>query len=346
MKFDVAIDVSTLHEIAGSAQGAEALGFDGLWTSETTHDPFLQLVLAAEHTATIQLGTAIAVAFARSPMHTAYVAWDLARYSQGRFLLGLGTQIRPHIERRFAMPWSQPARRMREYIQALRHIWDVWQNGGKLNFRGEFYKLTLMSPFFNPGPIEHPDIPIYIAGVNQKLCELAGELCDGFHVHPFHTRRYLQERIRPWVAAGAQKANRPVDAVTFSSSVFGIIGDTAEEQATTREYVRRQISFYASTPSYRPVFALHGWEETSEQLGRLAARQRWDEMPGLITDEMLEAIAVSGTWDEIGSRLRQRYQGLLDRISLYLPYVPGENDERWRRALQGFRASAPGASKV
>jgi len=340
MKFDAILDADTPQQMHAIASAAEGIGFDCLWVPETRHDPFLQLALAADYTSNIDLGTAIAVAFARSPMHMANVAWDMARYSQGRFILGLGTQIKPHIERRFAMPWSQPAARLREYILALRHIWDVWQNGGRLNFRGDFYKMTLMSPFFNPGPIDHHSIPIYIAGVNRRLCELAGELCDGFHVHPFHTPQYLTECIRPWVADGAEKAGRTIDQVEFSTTVFAVVGDSEAERDQNREAVRQQISFYASTPSYQPVLALHGWETLSEPLGRLAIRQRWEEMPALITDDMVETFAVQGTWSEIGQRIRERYSGHLDRATLYLPFIPGERDAQWRCALAGLRNNA------
>jgi probable F420-dependent oxidoreductase len=344
MKLDAILQADTSQQVVAVASAAEGLGFDCLWASETNHDPFLQLVLAADYTSSIQLGTAIAVAFARSPMHTAYVAWDMARYSQGRFILGLGTQIQAHIERRFAMPWGHPTARLREYILTLRHIWDVWQNGSHLNFRGEFYKLTLMAPFFNPGPIAHPVIPIYIAGVNQKLCELAGELADGFHVHPFHSEAYLRERIRPWVAAGAATAGRTLADVEFSTTVFAVVGDTEAERAAAREAVRQQISFYASTPSYRPVLEQHGWGELSDQLGRLALRQRWQEMPGLVTDEMVAAFAVEGAWAEIGQRIHERYHGLLDRVALYLPFVPGAGDESWRQVLRSVhRAGKPSA---
>ncbi|HID33789.1 MAG TPA: TIGR03617 family F420-dependent LLM class oxidoreductase, partial [Anaerolineae bacterium] len=292
MKFDVVLDVDTLSQIRETSRAAEALGFDGIWAPETRHDPFPQLALVAEHTQRVELGPAIAVAFARSPMHMAYVAWDLARYSEGRFILGLGTQIKPHIERRFAMPWSKPAARLREYILALKHIWQGWQNNEQLNFRGEFYKMTLMSPFFNPGPIENPNIPIYIAGVNQRLCELAGELCDGFHVHPFHTVDYLRERIRPWVAAGAEKAGRRVEDVVFSTTVFAIVGDTEQDRARRREEVRQQIAFYASTPSYRPVLEQRGWGEIGDRLGKLAVRKEWAAMPALISDAMVDAFAI------------------------------------------------------
>ncbi len=337
MKFDIVLDADTLEQIRETSRAAEALGFDGIWTPETRHDPFPQLALVAEHTQSIEFGTAIAVAFARSPMHMAYVAWDMARYGDGRFILGLGTQIKPHIERRFAMPWSKPAARLREYILALRHIWHGWQNNERLNFRGEFYKMTLMSPFFNPGPIPHPDIPIYIAGVNRRLCELAGELCDGFHVHPFHTVDYLRERIRPWVAAGAAKAGRRVEDVVFSTTVFAIVGDTEKERAQRRQEVRMQIAFYASTPSYRPVLEQHGWGEIGDRLGKLAVRKEWAAMPALISDEMVDTFAITGAWDEIGPAIQARYGDLLQRATLYVPFRPGENDEGWRRFLASVR---------
>lgn len=339
MKFDIVLDADTISQIRETSRAAEALGFDGIWAPETRHDPFPQLALVAEHTHRIELGTAIAVAFARSPMHTAYVAWDMARYSHGRFILGLGTQIKPHIERRFAMPWSKPAARLREYILALKHIWQGWQNNERLNFRGEFYKMTLMSPFFSPGPIEQPNIPIYIAGVNRRLCELAGELCDGFHVHPFHTVDYLRERIRPWVAAGAEKTGRRLDDIVFSTTVFAIVGDSKAERAQRREEVRQQIAFYASTPSYRPVLEQHGWGEIGDRLGRLAARKAWADMPALISDDMVDVFAVTGTWSEIALAIQARYGDMLQRATLYTPFRPGENDDGWRRFLASAHQS-------
>lgn len=332
MKLDAAvpIDAHPLPLIAHLAQAAEELGFAGLWTPETGHDAFLPLVLAAEHTRRITLGTAVAIAFPRSPMVTAQIAWDLAAYAQGRFILGLGTQIRAHIERRFGMPWGAPLARLREYIQALRAIWDCWQNGTQLDFRGQFYQHTLMTPFFSPGPIVHPDIPIYIAGVNTGLAQLAGELGDGFHVHPLNSVKYIQEIVKPNIAIGAERANRSPDAVTLAGSVFVISGHNEVATEALRASVRQQIAFYASTPTYRAILACHGWEHVGEKLSRLAATRRWAEMPALISDEMLHTFAVEASPAQLGSALRERYAGLLDRIALYMPFQPGEDDETWR----------------
>lgn len=320
MKIDTGFGVGnpgTLDDIVARTQRAEAAGFDALWSSETQHDPFLPLVLAAEHTQRIQLGTGIAVAFARSPTTLAHLAWDLQKLSGGRFILGLGTQVKAHVERRLGMPWDRPAARLREYILAIRALWQCWQTGEKLNFRGDFFKLTLMSPFFNPGPIAQPHIPIYIAGVNERLCQLAGELCEGFHVHPFHTPKYLAEVVLPNIEAGLKQAGRSRGDIQLASAVFVIGGDTEAERAQNREAVRRQIAFYASTPSYHSVFALHGWRAVAEELSSLAARGRWEEMPALVSDAMLAEFAEEGTWAALPGRLMRRYAGLLDRIAYY-----------------------------
>jgi len=338
MKIDTNVAVSSLRDVPALAQAAEAMGFDGIWSSETSHDPFLISALIAENTRQVALGTAIAVAFPRSPGTLAYLAWDLAALSNGRFILGLGTQVKAHNERRFGVKWEAPVAKLREVILAMSALWDTWQHGTRLNFRGEFFKLTLMSPFFNPGPIGHPDIPIYVAGVNRGLCRLAGELCDGFHVHPFHSVRYLKEVIVPAIEEGLRISGRPRSELELVSSVFVVPGDTEPERAAAGQQVRRQIAFYASTPSYAPVMELHGWGETREQLSRLAARGGWDGMPPLITDAMLDAFAVSGTWAELPDKITERYAGLLDRVMYYLPFVPGEMDDRWREAIQGFKS--------
>src|SRR5512142_2985127 len=266
MNIDASLPSVPLGEVPRIAEAAEGMSFDASWTSETQHDPFLPCALTAEHTQKLKLGTAIAVSFARSPANLAYTAWDLAAQSDGRFMLGLGTQVKAHIERRFGMPWPESVTgKLREQILAIRALWDTWQNDTRLNFRGEHYKLTLMSPFFNPGPIAHPRIPIYIAGVNEGLAKLAGELCDGFHVHPFHSPRYLKEVILPAIEAGVEKAGRKREDLCVSVTAF--VATSAEEET----FARSQIAFYASTPSYRSVMSLYGWGEVAEQLSAHAA---------------------------------------------------------------------------
>lgn len=337
MKIDTQVLVGNLRDVPALAQAAEGIGFDGIWLSETTHDPFLMSTMVAEHTERASLGTAIAVAFPRSPGTLAYLAWDLAALSNGRFILGLGTQVKAHNERRFGVKWEPPVAKLREVILAIRALWDTWQHGTRLNFRGQFFKLTLMSPFFNPGPIEHPKIPIFIAGVNRGLCRLAGELCDGFHVHPFHSVQYLREVTLPAIQEGLRASGRQRGEMELVSSIFVIPGNTEAERTAASYPVRQQIAFYASTPSYAPVMEIHGWGDTREQLSRLAAKGRWDEMPSLISDEMLDVFAISGTWDELPSKIMARYRGLLDRVMYYLPFVPGDMEEEWRQAIEAFK---------
>src|SRR5919112_1487344 len=239
-----------LRGLDRTARAAEDLGFAGLWNSETKHDAFLPLAIAANETHEIELGTSVAIAFSRSPMETAQTAWDLQDLSDGRFVLGLGTQVKAHITRRFSMPWDRPAARLREYILALREIWESFQSEGPLEFEGEFYGHTLMTPFFNPGPIEHPEIPIYIAGVNTRLARLAGEICEGFHVHPFHSPEYVRRTVIPAIDEGAEGAGRDSDQVTLATSVFVITGENEEEITERREAGGAPISFFASTPTY------------------------------------------------------------------------------------------------
>jgi len=322
-----------LKNVDRTARAAEDLGFAGLWTSETKHDAFLPLAIAAGGTHRMDLGTSVAIAFSRSPMETAQTAWDLQDLSGGRFILGLGTQVKAHVTRRFSMPWDKPAARLREYILALRAIWESFQTEGPLNFEGEFYRHTLMSPFFNPGPIEHPGIPVFIAGVNTRLAHLAGELCDGFHVHPFHSPEYVRRTVQPAMAEGAAQANRDPAEVELATSVFVIAAETEQEASKQRESVRSQLAFYASTPTYRTVLEAHGWQGVGESLGALAREKRWSEMPALVTDEMLHAFAVEAAPEGIGPTLKSRYEGLIDRVALYLPFVPGERDDFWRAVV-------------
>jgi probable F420-dependent oxidoreductase len=318
VQLDVNIAIDSLADVPAVARNAEALGFDGLWTAETRHDPFLPLALAAEHTRRPLLGTAIAVAFPRSPTVVAHAAWDLQAASGGRFLLGLGTQVKGHNERRFSVAWTPPGPRLRDYILALRAIWECWQTGSPINFRSEHYSITLMTPFFAPARIDHPRIPIYIAAVNAYNLRLAGELCEGVHLHPLHSIEYLRRFALPHIESGLAKAGRRRDDITLATSVFMITGRTAAEQATVRDAVRAQIAFYASTRTYEPVLAAHGWQDLLPRLHRKSVEGDWAGMAGLITDEMLATFAVEAPLDGLAAALRERYAGLLDRLAPYL----------------------------
>ena len=334
---DTALMAGRIEEIAATTSRAEQIGFSGVMTAEASHEPFLPLMIAAEHTHSLELLTGIAVAFPRSPMITAYTAWDLQRYSNGRFLLGLGTQVKGHNERRFSTAWDRPVARLRELVLALRAIWACWQDGSKLDFHGTFYRFDLMTPFFSPGPQEHPHIPIYIAGVNRNICRLAGELCDGFHVHPMHTVKYIREAVKPWIAEGAAKARRSPESVKLVSACFVVTGDDDAELAASASAIKQQIAFYASTRTYATILEQHGWEDLSPKLNALSRQGRWGDMGSLITDDMLAEFAVMGTRDKIGDLLRRKYEGVLDRISLYMPYMPGAQDDWWADVVAKVR---------
>jgi probable F420-dependent oxidoreductase len=340
MKLDMTIAIDDLRDVPALAREAEALGVDGLWTAETRHDPFLPLALAAEHTQRVSLGTAIAVAFPRSPTVVAHTAWDLQAASGGRVLLGLGTQVKGHMERRFSVKWTAPGPRLREYILALRAVWEAWQTRGPVAFRGEQYAITLTTPFFAPGPIEHPRIPIYIAAVNAYNLRLAGELCEGVHLHPFHSVRYLREFAVPHIEAGLAHAGRPRRAIELACSVFMITGETPEDTARAREHARAQIAFYASTRTYEPVLAAHGWQDLTPRLHRKSVDGDWAGMAALISDEMLDVFAVEAPLDGLRAALDERYGGVLDRIA---PYVALERRTR-HEELRAFAAALRGRS--
>ncbi|HEY8525742.1 MAG TPA: LLM class F420-dependent oxidoreductase [Acidimicrobiales bacterium] len=318
MKVDGAI--GGLAQAGTAAAKQEARGYDGVWTAETSHDPFLPLALAAEHTSKVDLGTSIAVAFARNPMTLAQTSWDLQALSGGRFILGLGSQIKPHITRRFSMPWSKPAARMREMILAIRAIWESWDKGTKLDFQGEFYTHTLMTPFFNPGPNGHGDPRIFLAGVGERMTEVAGEVADGLICHAFTTRRYVEEVTLPALQRGRAKAGKTMEGFELSGPMFIVSGRNEEEMAAASTAVRQQIAFYGSTPAYRPVLELHGWGDAQDELNRLSKQGRWKEMGELIDDEMLDAFAVVGSIESVAQQLRERWGGLLHRLSFYAPY--------------------------
>jgi probable F420-dependent oxidoreductase len=328
VKLDVQLAIDSLADVPTLAREAEALGFEGLWTAETRHDPFLPLALAAEHTRRPVLGTDIAVAFPRSPTVVAHAAWDLQAASGGRFVLGLGTQVKGHIERRFAVPWTAPGPRLRDYVLALRALWECWQTKRPIDFRSPHYSITLMTPFFAPEPIEHPKIPIYVAAVNPYNLRLAGELCEGVHVHPLHSVRYLREFALPHIETGLARTGRSRAEITLASAVFMITGRTAAEQAQLREMARTQIAFYASTRTYEPVLAAHGWQDLMPRLHRKSVEGDWAGMAALVTDEMLGAFTVEAPLDGLAAALRGRYTGVLDRV---VPYLPLE-----RRADRGI----------
>lgn len=345
IKLDTAHLPGSLSSAAPAARAAEEAGFDCLWSAETAHDPFFPHVLAAEHTKRIKLGTSIAVAFPRSPMITAMIAWDLAELSGGRFILGLGTQVKGHNERRFSVKWDAPGPRMREYVESLRAIWDCWQNGAPLQYVGKHYQFTLMTPFFQPAPMPHWRIPIFIAGVNEYMCRLAGEQCDGFHVHPFHSLKYLRETTLPNIEAGLKKSGRARRDIQLSTSLFVITGDTPDEIEAAKDPVRQQISFYASTRTYRAVLEAHGWGDVSDQLNRKSAAGDWGGMASLITDEMLEVYAVIARRDDVVDQIKRRYEGILDRFSFYWPYDPAEK-ATWAPIIRAFNGGpAPGGSE-
>lgn len=309
---------------AASAALAESSGYDAVWASEIDRDPFLQLGVATTSTSSIGLGTGIAVAFARNPMNTASLAHDLQRLSNGRFMLGLGTQVRAHITRRFSMPWSHPAARMREYVLAMRAIWEAWETGHTLNFAGEFYTHTLMAPMFVPDPHGFGAPPVIVAAVGELMTEVAGEVGDGMLCHSFVTERYLRERTIPAIERGRAKAAQANDFHMIGGP-FIATGNTSEEIDIAVAAVRSQIAFYASTPSYRPVLELHGWGDLGEELHAATRRGEWATLGEAINDDVLHAFAAVGDPEEVGATLVDRFADVVDRIVLLTPYELAES---------------------
>ena len=339
MRIDTGLLSADLRHVAAAAREAEAMGYDGLWTAEAGHDPYLACAVAATATERVTIGTNIAVAFPRSPLVHAQIAWDLQAASRGRFVLGLGTQVKGHNERRYSTPWVAPGPRLREMILLLRHIWDVWQNGAHPGFEGTHYRFSLMTPFFSPGPIAWPHVPIWIAAVNPYMCRLVGELCDGIHVHPFHSVQYLRETLMPNVQQGLAKAGRSRQDLTLATTAFVITGRTRDDLERAKDPVRMQIAFYASTRAYAPVLEAHGWGETCQRLGEKAATGDWAGMGALVTDEMLEVYAVQGTWDELPDLMRRKYTGLIDRLAFYaLPGILPDDPDALRAIVTATRA--------
>lgn len=301
------------------AASAEEAGFDGAWITEVTHSPFTLLTQMARDTVELDIGSAITVAFPRSPMVTAYSAWDLQSFSDGRLILGLGTQVKGHIERRFSMEWDSPGPRLRDYVRALQSIWNAWATGATVDYQGEFYTIDHCPPEFTPEPIDNPAVPIYVSAVNPFNLKLAGELCDGVHIHPVHSPAYISEVVIPNVSWGANRGNRSIDDISLTASVFAIIGETEDERRQQRDAVREQIAFYGSTRTYKTIFKVHGWENVCDKLHELSLADRWEEMGELVTDEMLKTFAIEARPEGLQSKIKNRYEHI-DRLSLYQPY--------------------------
>jgi probable F420-dependent oxidoreductase len=294
----------------------EAIGYDGAFSFEAKHDPFLPLVLAAEHTTHLRLGTAVAIAFARNPMNLANLGYGLQVISEGRFVLGLGSQVRPHIEKRFGMPWSRPAARMREMVAAIKAIFAAWEGHGELDFRGEIYRHTLMIPAFDPGPNPFGPPPIFTGGFGPLMTEAAGEVADGFLAHPFTTRRSLLENSLPALERGLARSGRRRDQIEIVCATMVVTADDEAELERVKAVSRKHLAFYGSTPAYRPTLDVHGWGELHGELNRMSKQGRWDEMADLVDDEILETIAVVGRRDEIAGKIRDRLAGIGDGVSL------------------------------
>ncbi len=321
-------------DAATRARQAEEDGYTGVWCPETGHDAFLPLALAAPHTERLELGTGIAVAFARNPMSMAMVANDVQLYSKGRFLLGLGSQIKPHIEKRFSMPWSHPAARMREYISAMQAIWTCWNEGTELNFRGDYYTHRLMTPFFNPGPNPYGPPKVFLAAVGNLMTEVAGEVADGLIVHGFTTERYVREVTLPALDRGLARSGRTRGDLQISYPAFVVTGADEQGTAAAAQAVRSQIAFYGSTPAYLPVLELHGWGDLHRELNRLSKQGAWAEMATLIDDDVLNAFAVVGETEQVPALLTRRFGDVVDRVSFYAPYPMAR--ERWQQVIAGF----------
>ncbi len=325
-KVETGLYAAKLEEVARIATYAQEMGYHGLHTSETSHDPFLPLVLAAEHTDRLRLGTSVAIAFPRSPMITAMQSWDLQRFSGGRFVLGLGTQVKGHNERRFSVPWSAPAPRLKEYVETIRAIWDTFQNNTRPSYTGQHYQFTLINPTFNPGPIEHPAIPIHLAAVNEGNARVAGEVADGIKLHGFNTMSYARQVLVPAIEAGLTKRGKTRQNFEIWGGGFLATGKDEAQVEQNLQEVKRLIAFYGSTRTYQSVLEHHGWQETGDRLHQLSVEGKWSEMPKLITDEMVHEFAVVATWDQVEEKLRERYAGIVDGID-FSDYVKSLEDQ-------------------
>ncbi len=337
MKVETAIVAPTIRDYAEQAKRIEDAGYDSVITPEAGHDPFLPLMVIAEHTSRLKFGTGVAIAFPRSPFVTAQMAWDLQRFSGGRFILGLGTQVKGHNERRYSTPWpSPPGPRLKEYIQCLKAIFKTFQ-GARPDYQGKHYQFTLISPFFNPGPNENGHVPIYISAVNRYNCRLVGELCDGIRMHGFNTLKYTKEVILPAIKDGCERAGRSFDEIDIVGGSFVITGKNEEEVEKAKAPVRQQLSFYASTRAYHPVLEVHGWQDVGQQLFRLSMEGKWPEMAAAMTDDMLQEFAVIGTYDELVPKLKKRYAGLVTTLDFGFGVRTPEQHEALNHVVQELK---------
>jgi probable F420-dependent oxidoreductase len=327
------------RDVAGTFQRLEAIGYDGGFTFEAKHDPFIPLALAAASTRTLRLGTAIAIAFARNPMNLANLATTLQTLSGGRFVLGLGSQVRPHIQHRFSMPWGKPATRLREIVLAVRAIFAAFEGSAPLDFRGEYYRHTLMIPAFNPGPNPFGPPPIFTAGFGPRMTEVAGEVADGFFAHPFTSARSLRENTLPALERGLARAGRNRDALEVVCATLVVTADREEDFERAVNAARKQLAFYGSTPAYRPTLDCHGWGDLHLELNRLSKQGRWDEMAGLIDDPVLETIAVVGPRNEIAPALERRLAGVADAVSLTHNRFP--DPALWADVVAALKTGSP-----
>ena len=325
-----------LGEAAAEARRLADIGYDGVYSLEGSWDPFYPLVMASEHAPALDIATGIAVAFPRNPMHLAYQAWDLQKFSKGRFLLGIGSQVKAHIEKRFGVAFSPPAARMREYILALKAIFDCWQNGAPLDFRGDYFHHTLMTPMFNPGPLDCPPPPVLLGALGPRMTEVAGEVADGLIVHPFNSMPFLEDHALPAVQRGLARAERARDDFILQVNAIVITGETQEARAVAAESVRSLLGFYASTPAYRPPMEAVGYGDLQPELNRLSKEGRWDELGSYIDQAFLDAFTTSGTPDEISGRLLEKYGGFTDRLAIYAPYQAP--DAMWASIISGLKA--------
>ena len=338
MRLETAVVAPNIQAIAEYARRMEEMGYDSIVTPEAGHDPFLPLMVVAEHTERLKFGTAVAIAFPRSPFVVAQMAWDLQRYSGGRFILGLGTQVKGHNERRYSTPWpAPPGPRLREYILCLKAIFNTFQTNERPNFKGDWYQFTLISPFFNPGPIPNGGVPIYISAINKYHCRLVGEVCDGIRMHPFNTPKYTREVIIPSIEEGAKKAGRKLSDIDVVGGGFLVTGKNEEEVERAKAPFKQQIAFYGSTRSYHPVLECHGWGEVGMALHRLSMEGKWAEMTNEITDEMLNEFAVVGTYDEIVPKIKERYSGVVNTLGFGYSTITAEQGERLRWIIQELK---------